>query len=330
MTLQFVHYHMSLPDGAAGAPPEWLHLVPAATFKGRDGRGPYHLNNPKAVIARSMQEMGGKILVDENHSTDLAAPNGGSSPALGWIVELQSRANGIWGRVEWNQRGTELMSDKAYRGVSPVFASDKSGNVTYIARAALTNTPNLGVTQLHHQQQETGMDPKELRRLLGLPETASDTEVSTQLTGASSALSLHTSVLKLAGLQDGASNEAILAALRAKTEQLSTHAQQNAELQSKVQALEGKVATTEATRFVENEMTRKVINDTLKADLITLHAEGKVDLAKSIIANLPDVPDDQLSRHSSGADKPNRDAKGKPIAPGLVFSDAEVKSFANL
>lgn len=321
---------MSLPEGAAGAPPEWLHLVPSGTFKGRDGRGPFHLNNPQEVITRSMQEMGGKLVIDENHSTDLAAPNGGSSPALGWIVELQSRANGIWGRVEWNQRGTELMSDKAYRGVSPVFASDKSGNVTYIARAALTNTPNLGVTQLHHQQQETGMDPKELRRLLGLPETASDTEVSTQLTGASSALSLHTSVLKLAGLQDGASNEAILAALRAKTEQLSTHAQQNVELQNKVQTLESKVATAEATRFVENEMTRKVINDTLKADLITLHAEGKIDLAKTIIANLPDVPDDRLSRHSSGADKPNKDAKDKPIAPGLVFSDEEVKSFANV
>lgn len=318
---------MSLPEGAAGAPPDWLHLMPAGTFKGRDGRGPFHLNNPKAVIARSMQEMGGKLVVDENHSTDLAAPNGGSSPALGWIVELQDRPDGIWGRVDWNQRGTELMSDKAYRGVSPVFASDKSGNVTYIARAALTNTPNLGVTQLHHQQQETGMDPKELRRLLGLPETASDTEVSTRLNGASSALSLHTSILELAGLQDGASNDAILAAIRAKTEQLSTHAQQNVALQNQLKELESKVATSEATRFVEGEMTKKVINDQLKGELITLHAEGRSDLAKSIIASLPDVPDDTLSAHSSSAKGPNKSGKG-PIAPGLAFSDEEVKSFA--
>lgn len=128
--------------------PSWVHLVPAGTFRGQDGRGPYHLRDAAAVIAASMQQ--GKLPIDESHATVLAATTGAPAPARGWIVELQSRDNGIWGRVEWTQTGTALMQDGAYKGISPVFDHAKDGTVLRIRNAALTNNPNLlQLTAMH-------------------------------------------------------------------------------------------------------------------------------------------------------------------------------------
>ncbi len=130
---------------ASGAPvPEWLHLLPPGKFSGADGRGPYTVPNAAALIAASMAS--GSLPIDENHATDLAAPKGAPSPARGWIVEMQQRPDGIWARVVWTETGRALLADKAYRHISPVIAHDKSGAVSRILRAALTNATNL--TQL--------------------------------------------------------------------------------------------------------------------------------------------------------------------------------------
>jgi hypothetical protein len=129
-------------DGASV--PDWVQLLPAGTFRGEDGRGPYILSNPAAVVAASMGE--GKLPVDENHAIDLAAPKGAPSPARGWIVEMQARPDGIWGRVDWSETGRSLLQSKAYSFLSPVFMYSPSGIISRIFRAGLTNTPNL--TQL--------------------------------------------------------------------------------------------------------------------------------------------------------------------------------------
>lgn len=139
--MQSAFHHVLFAEGATAAP-EWVHLVPSGTFKGVDGRGPYTLKNPAAVIAASMGA-GAKLPIDENHAIDLAAPKGGPSPARGWIVQMEAREDGIWGRVEWTETGKVLMADRSYSGISPVFLHDKSGVISRIERAALTNTPNM-------------------------------------------------------------------------------------------------------------------------------------------------------------------------------------------
>jgi hypothetical protein len=121
--------------------PEWVHLLPAGKFSGADGRGPYTAHDPAVIIAASMAA--GRLPVDENHATDLAAPKGGPSPARGWIVEMQVRPDGIWGRVEWTEIGRSMLAARAYRFISPVLLNDKNGTVLRILRAALTNVPNL-------------------------------------------------------------------------------------------------------------------------------------------------------------------------------------------
>ena len=129
--------------GTAGGAPEWVQLIPAGEFKGIDGRGPYHVANAQAVIASSMARAQGKLPVDENHGTQRAAKLGLGAPARGWIVEMATREDGIWGRVEWTEAGRALVGDGAYRGISPVFEHTASGGVVRILSAALTNDPNL-------------------------------------------------------------------------------------------------------------------------------------------------------------------------------------------
>lgn len=155
--------------------PEWLHLVPAGEVRTLDGRGPYRIDNPHVMIAASMAN--GKLVLDENHSTDLAAPKGLPSPACGWIVEMQQRADGIWGRVEWTAQAQRDQAWRSYRGVSPVIVHRKDGTILAIARASLTNTPNLtGLTSLHSK--ETDMDLRStLIKVLDLQDAAGDREI---------------------------------------------------------------------------------------------------------------------------------------------------------
>lgn len=138
---------------AAEAGGTWVHLMPAGTFSGRDGRGPYVLSDPEKVIAAS-QAARMDLVVDYDHQTDLAAVRGvgGTAPAAGWLKELQARADGIWGLVEWTASAGQKVEGREYRFLSPVFTHSKeTGEVFAIKRAALTNNPNLQLTALAAQ-----------------------------------------------------------------------------------------------------------------------------------------------------------------------------------
>ncbi len=302
-------FHMTLPDGADKKPPEWIHLTPAGTFGGKDGRGPFTLKDPKAVIQRSMHMTGGKLVVDENHATHVAGPKGESTPAVGWVVELASRQDGIWGRVEWTRRGADLMGDHAYRGISPAIGSTADGTVQWIEAVSLTNRPNFGVTTLHSQNnQETRMDLAKLRRQLGLSETATEDEIHAAVAKGVAAVTLHASVAKLVGLDTATSGDALLAAIAAKDGQVSAHAEsQMAALQAEVKDLTTKLAQTSAESWVEALGAKKVVTKDMKATLLTLHMQD-VKMAESIANGLPALPDPSLSMHHmhtpSGGEKP--------------------------
>lgn len=123
---------------------EWVHLLPARTFQGVDGRGPYHAD-PAAIAAASMGRPRGKVplLIDFVHQTHLNAAAGQAAPAAGWIVELEAREDGAWGRVEWTPGGRKALAHREYRFISPVFTHDKGGTVIRLLGASLVNNPNL-------------------------------------------------------------------------------------------------------------------------------------------------------------------------------------------
>ena len=136
-------------EGAAAAP-EWIELLPAGVFYGRDGRGPFRLDDPAAVIASTTAlQMNAGLPIDYDHATDFGAPEGRPAPAAGWIRELEVRSGAVWGRVEWTARAASSIVAREYRYVSPVFQFDpKDGSVTRLLRAGLTNNPNLHLTAI--------------------------------------------------------------------------------------------------------------------------------------------------------------------------------------
>jgi phage I-like protein len=160
-----------------GALPSSIELVPAGgVIRGRDGRT-WKNGNPQKVALNSMARLS-KLVIDENHATDLSAPKGGASPAMGWMTNLRTGEGGsIQADVEWTKRGAEAVLNKEYSFISPVFLHDDRDEITVVLRAALTNSPNLHLPALNSEQPEKNnteddcMD-KELCAALGLAETA--------------------------------------------------------------------------------------------------------------------------------------------------------------
>jgi phage I-like protein len=156
------------PDGEF-TPPEWVHLIPAGTFSGRDGRGPYKLD-AKAVLD-AFAANGADLPVDYDHQSLTADEKAGPVPAAGWIKELQSREDGIWARVEWTPRATELLAHKEYRYLSPVFRYQaKDGRVVAMSGAGLTHNPNLYLQAAASRKESHTMTiPEKLAAMLGVP-----------------------------------------------------------------------------------------------------------------------------------------------------------------
>lgn len=133
---------------ADGQPPEWMELIPAPAsdglIRGRDGRT-FRMPAASEVAARFSL----RLPVDINHSTEIAAPKGGESPAAAWIEELQARNGALWGRVEWTEMGAEAYRGKKYRFVSPAFTHAKNGEIHQLTSVGLTNTPNFDLALNH-------------------------------------------------------------------------------------------------------------------------------------------------------------------------------------
>jgi len=175
-------------DLSSSAPPEWVMLIPAGEFSGRDGRGPFRLNDAARVIAAT-EALGltAGVPIDYDHATDFAAPKGRPAPAAGWIRELQERNGALWGNVDWTPHGATAITSREYRYISPVFQYSPDGAVTRLLRAGLTNNPNLYLTAISaraalltapHSEGDEAMDTllQQLCEMLGLDDDASPDE----------------------------------------------------------------------------------------------------------------------------------------------------------
>jgi phage I-like protein len=277
-------------DAPADQAPEWVQLVPAGRSVGVDGRGPYILRDPQAVIAASLKR--GRFPLDENHATEIVAKTGGASPARGWVVEMQSRADGLWGRVEWTPEGKALVAGRAYRDLSPaIVVNEADGTVLRVKSVALTNDPNLALASLHHQQ-GTGMDLAKLRAVLGLPETADEAAILAAATAAHSAVQLHAAersrIAKAAGAPEDANAEAIVVALQSRAAEVpATVRQEMVALQSRVNELTTERAREVAERAVDAAIDAgKPIPTALRQHYIDRHMKD----AASVQTELDGLP----------------------------------------
>lgn len=259
---------VAMPQG--DGVPEWVHLLPAGSVRTMDGRGPYTVKSLQAVVAASLVA-GAKLPIDECHAIDRAQPLGMSAPARGWIVELQAREDGLWGRVEWTPTGQQLMAEKAYSGISPAILHTQTGEVLQLLRASLTNTPNLlGLVALNSEN--TTMDWRtKLIELLGLDGEADDAAIQAALSGKMGAVQAEHS-------QNLLQHPAVIALQS-----------QIVDLTGQLQGMQQDGKRTAATAFVDAAIAAgRVGVKPLRDDYIALHMEN-ADRAEKLINAQPAV-----------------------------------------
>jgi phage I-like protein len=316
--MPIVSLHMPLP--AAPEVPEWVHLVPAGTFRGIDGRGPYTLADAGAVIRACKAR--GKLPVDENHSIDLAAPKGEPSPARGWIDNFEARDNGIWGHVDWTASGRALMADKSYRGMSPAMEHDASGRVLAVHRASLTNTANLPLVALHNTQDT--MDLTQLREALGLPETADLAACVAAASAGQAAIALHAqqiaAIRTAAGVAESVAPDGIVLALQAQRTGASSAEKMAGELvslQSQLTTLRNEHAREKAEAFLDSAIAAgKPIPEVLHGHYVSRHMADPAAVEKEIGA--------MVSLHAGGVGNRPAGAGGEPDGDELTEEERTV------
>ncbi|MGO4523967.1 phage protease [Microvirga sp. 2MCAF35] len=317
----FLTLFSALPDGMGA--PEWIHICPADTFTGADGRGPFQLADPNGVIKASLE--GGKIPVDESHSTDKAAPAGHPAPARGWITQMEARQDGIWAKVEWNAAGRSLLDDKAYRGLSPVFLLEKgTGRIIKILRVSLTNDPNLPLTSLHAKDASAEFLDK-LRQALGLKDDADEAAILTEATAAGKAKTAHNAALetikKAFGLTKADTAEEAVAELQSRgLGGSATLLEQVTTLQSQMSAMQAEQARKDAERVVDEAITAGKVMPPLRDYWIESHLKEPQRTAEAM-SKLPSLHDGGLTRRPSG---------GKDARHGLTEDELNVCSLMGL
>jgi phage I-like protein len=283
--------------GATVDAPEWIHLLPTSggSIATIDQRGPFHLTDAAALIAASFADTD-RLAIDENHATDLAAPQGQPAPARGWIVAMEARADGIWGQVEWTESGRALVADRAYRAISPVIAHDKQKRIGRILRASLVNRPNLkGLTTLNQETSMSFMD--QLAAKLGLnAEGLSEDAILVALqsvldkqpaeTALQSALTEIGTVLGVA-----ADQEAIVAAAKAaktaKPAEITALQAELTKVSTQLSDLTGARLREKAEGFVDGEIKRgRAGVKPLREHYITRHMTDATAVEKEL-ASLP-------------------------------------------
>jgi phage I-like protein len=286
-----------LPDGPNV--PEWVHLLPTAkgailTF---DGRGPYTVVNAEAVIANSLRDPRG-IPIDENHSTNLAAPEGREAPARGWVAQMEARADGIWGRVDWTEAGRALVGDRAYRGLSPVILLQADAKTVFsITAASLVNKPNLRDLVSLNAETHAMTLMEQILKALGLAAGATDAEIIAACKATKPAADpkpeLQSALVEIGvalGI-DGTNTAAIVAAVKGKTVESGSLVA----LQAENTALAGRVATMETASkraaseaFVDAAIAAKRagLNATTRETYIALHMEQPA-MAETMIKGMP-------------------------------------------
>lgn len=321
---------LSFALAAADGVPEWVMLLPAgASVATHDERGPYVVGDRAQLIAASLQ--GGRIPLDENHSTDLAAPSGAPSPARGWIVEIQERPEGgLFGRVEWTAAGKALMADRAYRFISPVVAIGKKDNrVQRILRASLTNTPNLrDMVALNAEGADMNELLAQLRTILGLKDDADQAAVIAKvksLCSGAAANAVLAPIAKAAGAKDDADAATVLQAVTtlagaaktvlapiAKAAGLKDDADATAVLNAVTALAKG---APDAVVALQGELTRVTTQlNTLQTEITTERATAFVDGAiKSGRVGVKPLRGHYIARHATDPAGVEKEINAMPI-----------------
>ncbi len=166
-----------------GAPAE-IKILPLGRV--RSQKGDFDVDKESfELIQKQFRGRKLDIVIDYEHQTlhDIQAP------AAGWVKDLYMGADAIMAKVEWTPKAAEYLKNKEYKYLSPVTLVRKSDQKAIaIHSIALTNTPAIDgmfaiVNSLNAEsiaeiiEGGNKMELKELAKMLGLPETATEEEI---------------------------------------------------------------------------------------------------------------------------------------------------------
>jgi phage I-like protein len=194
----------------AGNVPAEIQLIPyGANETGK--YGPQIVDDEAiGLIMLSAESRKNDAVIDYEHQTFSTPPV--ASPAAGWIKKLVNKGkDGIWAVVEWTEKARQMIANKEYRYLSPVTVIRKADRrVLAILGAGLTNMPNIdGMAPLVNKQSaaQTAKEDtmwKELLKLLGLPEDATEAAAMTAVNKIRDSLNMAKAIV---------ANKAVLGAL---------------------------------------------------------------------------------------------------------------------
>ena len=135
------------PDIEYGFDDTLVMITPLGEFKGSsaDGKPTKEIIDEESI--KLMASQVDEILLDRDHASMRNVDERDSS-AMGWISGLKAITNlgdmsGLYGVIKWCGEGIQLVKDRVYRFLSPVFELDENGHATKLVNVALTNRPAL-------------------------------------------------------------------------------------------------------------------------------------------------------------------------------------------
>ncbi|WP_026784219.1 phage protease [Pleomorphomonas koreensis] len=299
----------------------WVQMMPAGTFTGRDGRGPFIAGNKARIerIAEATRRYHGatEMVIDYEHQTLKAAESGKPAPAAGWVKEIEARDDGLYGRVEWTANAAAAIAAKEYRYLSPVLFHTADGHVLGLNMASLTNVPNLQMAEVSAHAAEIfqpaeDQDPMlaKLKKLLGLPEDATDDAVFTAAHSLATGVSaMAVLVGKPEGTPIGDITAAMTSAMAAAkpTEPDPTKfvpVAQVSALQADLNTLKANIAKSAAETDVDEAIKAGKIVPALRDWAISLHT-ADTSAFKAFVSNAPVLTSAQVRGNKPTGGEPD-------------------------
>lgn len=296
----------------------WFHLVPRGEYPNTtdDGRKVMQVLDDAAFEAM-LKNFEPKLLIDQehfSHDTDK------SSEAFGWIAELQKRADGIWGRVEWTDIGDAAVKNRRYRFLSPtwrqlqVLGNGERVRPLHLLDVGLTNQPNIrGMVPLSNRNDE-------FRRTDAADSNNNKTNAP-----------MKQIAVKL-GLAAEASEESILTAVTALQNRAADAEKTLGTVTTERDTLKNRVTALDAEQ-IDQELDARGVEETKRTRLVPVltamrNREERVAFLDEVIGTPEEIGKPPATEPETGSGKPallrNRAGTPKPASkPGTQMSEQE-------
>lgn len=324
----------------------WLHLIAygrvPVDVETSDGRmvnlvQVYDRDGIQTIVNRfreqqQAQQADGRwsgLLLDWDH---FSSDTDKTSEAAGWIMDVEMRDDGLWGRIDWSQKGRDAVIGKAYKFASVTHSladaemmGDGEIRPLSIKKAALTNEPRNRLLKPYDAElvnRATAAREKTLAVVAGsdsLPLEA----VNAAADQTEGAMDYKAKLVEMLGIPADSSDEAIVAAIEAHAkamhemedrakkadEVMSGYASDKEQMQNRIKDLEGKLVDSDLAEH---------------ADVI-----GNADEIRDALLNNRDATLKVLRSVSKPTAKLLHNRGGQPVASGNDSQVAAVNEIRN-